>query len=263
VSGRINWVVRMRGDFELRYTGTCQDASPSQVPLLIPLSGCRLPVTLGRQAGKGAVVATGPDGWSATGTKVSRKHVAIGRRADGTLAAIDRGSTNGTYINGTRITQGEEHQLRYGDTLAIAGTDGVLQWQLLRAESPAAKRPAARANPKATAGVHGLARKPVPPAQQKRLPADAVTERSGRFTLARAALVEAGSTPAWQNQSRVLKSVSKLDEECPSPIEDAVGANAVRAANARQQLSGTAGVVIEGLRVPEFNSVYLPSGDHR
>ena len=127
-------------DFELRYTGTCEQAPPSQIPQLVTLTARRLPVLLGRQPAKGVLVVTGPPDYK----KVSRKHVVIGRKADGSLAVIDRGSTFGTYINGTRITQGEEHPLRFCDTLALGdATDGVLQWQLQRpAAVPVA--PAAR-----------------------------------------------------------------------------------------------------------------------
>ena len=192
-------------DFELRYTGTCEQAPPSQIPQLVTLTARRLPVLLGRQPAKGVLVVTGPPDYK----KVSRKHVVIGRKADGSLAVIDRGSTFGTYINGTRITQGEEHPLRFCDTLALGdATDGVLQWQLQR---PAAV-PVAPAEPDAAEVAH-----PVPPKKRRTratatrpgaVLAESIVARAGYFTLARAPPAVAEEIrPTWQGQSGVLKSV--------------------------------------------------------
>ncbi len=50
---------------------------------------------------------------------VSRKHAKIIRMADGQIMIVDLGSTNGTYFNGTRIT---EHVLKDGDKIQIGST---------------------------------------------------------------------------------------------------------------------------------------------
>ena len=52
--------------------------------------------------------------------KVSREHAELGRRADGTVWIRDIGSTNGTYVNTTRIESGEECTLREGDTILFS-----------------------------------------------------------------------------------------------------------------------------------------------
>lgn len=50
---------------------------------------------------------------------VSRRHAKIIKMADGQIMIIDLGSTNGTYFNGTRIT---EHILKDGDKIQIGST---------------------------------------------------------------------------------------------------------------------------------------------
>jgi pSer/pThr/pTyr-binding forkhead associated (FHA) protein len=48
--------------------------------------------------------------------RVSKKHAWVGYR-DGAIVAIDRGSTNGTYVNGTRI---RDSRLATGDRLTLS-----------------------------------------------------------------------------------------------------------------------------------------------
>ncbi|MCX7958960.1 MAG: GGDEF domain-containing protein [Deltaproteobacteria bacterium] len=50
---------------------------------------------------------------------VSRKHAKIAKLADGQIRIIDLGSTNGTFFNGTRIS---EHVLKDGDKIQIGST---------------------------------------------------------------------------------------------------------------------------------------------
>ena len=51
---------------------------------------------------------------------VSSRHALIEPRADG-LWIRDEGSTNGTFVNGARVTS--ERQLRTGDIVRIGQTD--------------------------------------------------------------------------------------------------------------------------------------------
>lgn len=50
---------------------------------------------------------------------VSRRHAKLIRMADGQIMIMDLGSTNGTYFNGTKIT---EHILKDGDKIQIGST---------------------------------------------------------------------------------------------------------------------------------------------
>lgn len=56
---------------------------------------------------------------------VSRKHLQILQDDNGNVSVVDVGSTNGTYVNGVRITS--ETRLSPGDTLRIGNT--ALPWQ--------------------------------------------------------------------------------------------------------------------------------------
>ncbi len=51
--------------------------------------------------------------------EVSGQHAEIRCKTDG-WSVVDSGSTNGTSINGTRLTPGKEYQLRNGDEIKIA-----------------------------------------------------------------------------------------------------------------------------------------------
>lgn len=66
-------------------------------------------LTIGRDAGSAGVVVAE--------TLVSKRHVWVGHRDD-ELVAIDRGSTNGTTVNGFKV---REAKLRPGDRLTLAG----------------------------------------------------------------------------------------------------------------------------------------------
>ncbi len=80
--------------------------SPSRVVLT------SFPFTIGRLAPADLLVNS---------SRVSREHAAIQFR-DGHYLVQDRGSTNGTYVNGQRITE-QEVELHDGDTLVIADVE--------------------------------------------------------------------------------------------------------------------------------------------
>ena len=60
-----------------------------------------------------------------TDEKVSRTHLQMVQDDNGNVSVIDLGSTNGTYVNGIRIT-GETH-LKASDEVRIGNT--ILPWQ--------------------------------------------------------------------------------------------------------------------------------------
>ncbi len=87
----------------------------------IPLQSEQL--TIGRSAGNDLVLAD---------PEVSRRHIRIVRRADG-FAVEDTGSTNGTFVNGQRITH--LTLLQDGDTIDLGDT---VRLRYLSASEPAA-----------------------------------------------------------------------------------------------------------------------------
>lgn len=56
-------------------------------------------------------------------TSVSKIHAAITMNVDGTLLVADTGSTNGTYINGRRISYGEARQIADGDVVGFGDVE--------------------------------------------------------------------------------------------------------------------------------------------
>ncbi len=55
---------------------------------------------------------------------VSRRHAELSRSEDSEWSVVDLGSTNGTEVNGRRITR--RTPLRDGDRIAIGGTELVV-----------------------------------------------------------------------------------------------------------------------------------------
>jgi FHA domain len=54
---------------------------------------------------------------------VSKIHAALLMTSEGTLLVADTGSTNGTYINGRRITYGESRQIEDGDVVGFGDVE--------------------------------------------------------------------------------------------------------------------------------------------
>jgi hypothetical protein len=56
-------------------------------------------------------------------TSVSKIHAALLMTSEGTLLVADTGSTNGTFINGRRITYGESRQINDGDVVGFGDVE--------------------------------------------------------------------------------------------------------------------------------------------
>ncbi len=56
-------------------------------------------------------------------TSVSKIHAALTMNQEGTLLVADTGSTNGTYINGRRISYGEARQIADGDVVGFGDVE--------------------------------------------------------------------------------------------------------------------------------------------
>jgi adenylate cyclase len=82
------------------------------------------PVVIGRCPNAGAPL---------TDPEVSRRHCEVSR-LDGALVVRDLGSTNGTFVNGSRVA---EAVLKSGDRLAIGRTEFVVQYESSRVGAPA------------------------------------------------------------------------------------------------------------------------------
>ena len=54
---------------------------------------------------------------------VSKIHAALVMNREGTLMVADTGSTNGTYINGRRISYGESRQIEDGDVVGFGNIE--------------------------------------------------------------------------------------------------------------------------------------------
>jgi pSer/pThr/pTyr-binding forkhead associated (FHA) protein len=64
-------------------------------------------------------------------TAVSREHAGITSR-DGRWYLEDRGSFNGTYLNGTRVVPGTPMPLRHADRIAIGSETLIFSWPAQR-----------------------------------------------------------------------------------------------------------------------------------
>ena len=89
---------------------------PSDVPCLEVLAGSQKGRTLPLIRGRNEIGRAGSSLLTLTDDGVSRHHATVEVDANGSLSLIDRGSTNGTYVNGTRI---DRIVLREGDRVQI------------------------------------------------------------------------------------------------------------------------------------------------
>jgi hypothetical protein len=83
-----------------------------EVPLALKPGGKR--VSIGRVADNELVL---------NDTSVSKIHAALTMNQQATLLVADTGSTNGTYINGRRISYGEARQIEEGDVVGFGDVE--------------------------------------------------------------------------------------------------------------------------------------------
>jgi hypothetical protein len=62
-----------------------------------------------------------------SGRGVSRHHAVL-RWSNGRWCLEDRGSVNGTFVNGTRVPFGTPHPLRHGDRIRLGTEEIVFSW---------------------------------------------------------------------------------------------------------------------------------------
>ncbi len=79
------------------------------------------------QVGRTGAELTVPDPY------VSRTHAEI-EVGEGRLKVTDRGSTNGTFVNGERLTQDETREIATGDTITFGQTD--VSWEFVAETLP-------------------------------------------------------------------------------------------------------------------------------
>lgn len=102
-------------------------------------------ITIGRSAGNNDIVVND--------VNVSRNHLQIIQDDNGNYSVVDMGSTNGTYVNGKRISG--EVRLQPGDQVLIGST--MLPWESYFAGAPAPQPAmAAQAAPRDDAPKHNL-----------------------------------------------------------------------------------------------------------
>jgi predicted component of type VI protein secretion system len=106
------------------------------------------------------------DGQLGNDPELSRHHAEISRRAPGEYQLQDLSSTNGTHVNGARLT--EPAVLAVGDTVEL-GTSKLMVRALLAAPPPAPPREAAAVDVRAATSVTDVpaavrAASPAPPA---------------------------------------------------------------------------------------------------
>ena len=89
-----------------------QQNGTREIPLIFKPGGKRLNV--GRASDNELTLNDG---------SVSKIHAALLMTAEGTLLVADTGSTNGTYINGRRITYGESRQIEDGDVIGFGDVE--------------------------------------------------------------------------------------------------------------------------------------------
>jgi pSer/pThr/pTyr-binding forkhead associated (FHA) protein len=73
-------------------------------------------------------IGRGPEnGLTLASSAVSRRHAAVAFR-EGRWYVEDRGSYNGTFLNGTRVNPGTPLPLRHGDRIEIGGEPLLFSW---------------------------------------------------------------------------------------------------------------------------------------
>src|SRR5215813_8043459 len=109
------------------------------------------PLTIGRSRNNRLVL---------TNSQISSKHAEIQPLPGGRYQVVDVGSTNGTAVNGVKLSGGQPQPLNAGDTITLGGSGGVeLRFEL------AADAPWQANQPQAAPGGFGMNNPAAPPAQ--------------------------------------------------------------------------------------------------
>ncbi len=102
--------------FDRALPGDAFGAPAIQVPQLVEQSGREHPIR------PGANVIGREGDIEITDGRISRRHAQV-TSTNGVLTLEDLGSTNGTSLDGTKLTQGEKRTLQGGETLSIGGVE--------------------------------------------------------------------------------------------------------------------------------------------
>jgi hypothetical protein len=116
---------RRAAELELPHRSAFEKVAPVKLNARITIQGNvrELPIELipgGRRLSVGRVA---DNELSLNDTSVSKIHAALTMNAQGTLLVADTGSTNGTYINGRRISYGEARQIEDGDVVSFGDVE--------------------------------------------------------------------------------------------------------------------------------------------
>jgi predicted component of type VI protein secretion system len=145
-----------------------------------------------------------------TDTEVSRRHARV-RALDDTLAIEDLGSTNGTYVNGERITGLVE--LQDGDTIKMGNSE--LRLEVSRDADPATRVRAKAAIPPAPAAAPAPAR----PAATPPAPAAAPEPARPAATPAEPAAARQSTRRAAAQAAPGAPAAARGDVPPPPPLE--------------------------------------------
>lgn len=129
---------------------------------------------------------------------VSSRHAEL-RAVGGRYIVVDLGSTNGTFVNGTRITQ--EHEVKPGDVLAFGANGPQVEFHVVGSATAAATRVSSAQAPS------------VRPSTEVRIAMAVQKETSAlkRMVLALAAVVIVGALAAvWMTRSNAAQARAQL-----------------------------------------------------
>lgn len=136
--------------FEMSLDGDAFGAPAVQLPVLVDQSGREYPIRPGQNVvGREGDIQLGEP-------KASRRHAMITLDGDN-LTLEDLGSTNGTSLNGTKLSQGSPQPLKAGDSVQFAGFE-------MKLSMPGAAQKTAIVSANKTAAISAAPRVEQPPA---------------------------------------------------------------------------------------------------
>ncbi len=105
------WFARFGDTWARTESGPCPIVFPGELTRTVPLVGPVVPV--GRHA-DGIDLALDPDDLAA-----SHRHASLAQQADGTWLVTDLGSSNGTYVDGVHLAEGESARVSEGTSIYL------------------------------------------------------------------------------------------------------------------------------------------------